>query len=73
MACTRVRVREDNEIPCRCDLTGGALRWEGNPLVSKFGKYGEEQGAWTADDAKGFIKILGNANNVYSHKNKGIL
>ena len=38
-----------------------------------FGKYGEEQGAWTADDAKGFIKILGNANNIYSHKNKGIL
>ncbi|GLR17546.1 argininosuccinate synthase [Portibacter lacus] len=35
-----------------------------------FGKYGEEQGAWTADDAKGFIKILGNASKIYYHKNK---
>lgn len=34
-----------------------------------FGKYGEEQGAWTADDAKGFIKILGNASKIYYHKN----
>lgn len=35
-----------------------------------FGKYGEEQGAWTAEDAKGFIKILGNASSIYYHKNK---
>jgi argininosuccinate synthase len=35
-----------------------------------FGKYGEEQGAWSADDAKGFIKIMGNASNIYFHKNK---
>lgn len=35
-----------------------------------FGKYGEEQGAWTADDAKGFIKILGNASKIYFHKNQ---
>lgn len=34
-----------------------------------FGKYGEEQGAWTSDDAKGFIKILGNASSIYFHKN----
>ncbi len=35
-----------------------------------FGKYGEEQGAWTSDDAKGFIKILGNASSIYYFKNK---
>lgn len=35
-----------------------------------FGKYGEEQGAWTSEDAIGFIKILGNASNIYFHKNK---
>ncbi|WP_235297234.1 argininosuccinate synthase [Portibacter marinus] len=35
-----------------------------------FGKYGEEQGGWTADDAKGFIKLMGNANKIYNHKNK---
>jgi argininosuccinate synthase len=26
-----------------------------------FGQYGEMNNAWTSDDAKGFIKILGNA------------
>src|SRR5690606_3487327 len=29
-------------------------------MNSGFGKYGEENTAWTADDAKGFIKILSN-------------
>jgi len=33
-----------------------------------FGKYGEEQGAWTAEDAKGFIKMMGNANKIYNYK-----
>jgi argininosuccinate synthase len=35
----------------------------------KFGSYGEENKAWTADDAKGFIKILGNQNKIYQHVN----
>ena len=34
-------------------------------MNSSFGKYGEENKAWTADDAKGFIKILSNAGKIY--------
>ena len=36
-------------------------------MNSNFGKYGEENKAWTADDAKGFIKILSNAGKIYEH------
>jgi argininosuccinate synthase len=32
-----------------------------------FGQYGEMNNAWTSDDAKGFIKILGNAQKTYFH------
>jgi argininosuccinate synthase len=28
----------------------------------------EMNNAWTSDDAKGFIKILGNAQNIFSSK-----
>jgi len=38
-------------------------------MNAKFGSYGEENKAWTADDAKGFIKILGNQNKIYQHVN----
>jgi argininosuccinate synthase len=39
-----------------------------NDLMSSgFGKYGEENNAWTANDAKGFIKILSNAGKIYQH------
>lgn len=34
-----------------------------------FGQYGEMNNAWTATDAKGFIKILGNAPTIYSQVN----
>lgn len=34
-----------------------------------FGEYGEINNAWTADDAKGFIKIVGNAQNIYAQVN----
>ncbi|MDN3593599.1 argininosuccinate synthase [Zunongwangia endophytica] len=34
-------------------------------MNSNFGNYGEENKAWTADDAKGFIKILSNAGKIY--------
>ncbi|MBP1838272.1 argininosuccinate synthase [Formosa algae] len=34
-------------------------------MSSTFASYGEENKGWTADDAKGFIKILGNQNKIY--------
>ena len=36
-------------------------------MNSGFGKYGEENNAWTANDAKGFIKINSNAGKIYQH------
>ncbi|SDX76134.1 argininosuccinate synthase [Lutibacter oricola] len=38
-------------------------------MKSKFGEYGETNKAWSADDAKGFIKILGTANKIYHSVN----
>ncbi len=38
-------------------------------MNNKFGQYGEMNNAWTSDDAKGFIKILGNAQNIFSSVN----
>jgi argininosuccinate synthase len=38
-------------------------------MKSGFGAYGETNKAWSADEAKGFIKILGNANKIYHHIN----
>ena len=38
-------------------------------MKAEFGSYGEMNTAWTADDAKGFIKILGNQNKIYQHIN----
>jgi len=38
-------------------------------MQAKFGSYGEMNTAWTADDAKGFIKILGNQNKIYQQVN----
>ncbi|WP_272148636.1 argininosuccinate synthase [Tenacibaculum aiptasiae] len=35
----------------------------------KFGSYGEENNSWTSDEAKGFIKILGNQNKIYQQVN----
>lgn len=34
-------------------------------MKSKVASYGEENKAWTSEDAKGFIKIYGNALNIY--------
>jgi len=36
-------------------------------MNSSFGNYGEENKAWTATDAKGFIKILSNSGKIYQH------
>jgi len=38
-------------------------------MKSKFGEYGETNKAWTADDAKGFIQILGTSNKIYHSVN----
>ena len=42
-------------------------------MKSDFGEYGEVNKAWTADDVKGFTKILGNQMKIYysvQNKNK---
>jgi argininosuccinate synthase len=38
-------------------------------MNTEFGSYGEENKGWTANDAKGFIKILGNQNKIYHQVN----
>ncbi len=38
-------------------------------MSSKFASYGEESKGWTPEDAKGFIKILGNQNKIYQQVN----
>ncbi|MFK5958047.1 MAG: argininosuccinate synthase [Lutibacter sp.] len=38
-------------------------------MKSKFGEYGETNKVWSAEDAKGFIKILGTANKIYHSVN----
>lgn len=38
-------------------------------MNAKFGSYGEMNTGWTANDAKGFIKILGNQNKIYQQVN----
>ncbi len=39
-------------------------------VKSPFGEYGEEQKGWTADDAKGFIKVLSTPLRVYYNKHR---
>ena len=51
--------------PYRFTLDG--IRSDFDLMNSGFGKYGEENKAWTADDAKGFIKILSNSGKIYQH------
>lgn len=38
-------------------------------MNAKFGSYGEESKGWTPEEAKGFIKILGNQNRIYQQVN----
>jgi argininosuccinate synthase len=38
-------------------------------MNAKFGSYGEENKGWTAEEAKGFIKINGNQNKIYQQVN----
>ncbi|RSC93698.1 argininosuccinate synthase [Tenacibaculum singaporense] len=39
-------------------------------MNAKFGSYGELNKGWTAEDAKGFIKLLGNQNKIYQQVNQ---
>jgi argininosuccinate synthase len=38
-------------------------------MKADFGSYGEENKGWTADEAKGFIKIYGNQTKIYQNVN----
>lgn len=38
-------------------------------MSAKFGKYGEENKAWSGDDVKGFTKIFGNQTGIYYQVN----
>lgn len=38
-------------------------------MKADFGSYGEMNTGWTADDAKGFIKIYANQSKIYQHVN----
>lgn len=39
-------------------------------MNAEFGSYGEENKKWTANEAKGFIKILGNSHRIYHQVNE---
>ena len=39
-------------------------------MSASFGSYGEMNKGWSADDAKGFIKILSNSGKIYNHVNQ---
>ena len=39
-------------------------------MQAEFGSYGEMNKGWTAEDAKGFIKLTANATKIYQHLNK---
>lgn len=54
--------------PYRFELNGIASKHD--LMNASFGSYGEMNKGWTADDAKGFIKILSNSGKVYNHVNK---
>ena len=43
---------------------------ENDLMNASFGSYGEMNKGWSADDAKGFIKILSNSGKIYNHVNK---
>ena len=39
-------------------------------MKTDFGEYGEVNKAWSADDVKGFTKILGNQMKIYHNVQK---
>ncbi|MCB7480696.1 argininosuccinate synthase [Christiangramia sediminis] len=54
--------------PYRFTLDG--IKSPNDLMNSSFGNYGEENKAWTADEVKGFIKILSNSGKIYQHVNQ---
>ncbi|RTE54444.1 argininosuccinate synthase [Arenibacter aquaticus] len=54
--------------PYRFELDGIASPHD--LMNASFGSYGEMNKGWTADDAKGFIKILSNSGKIYNHVNQ---
>ena len=54
--------------PYRFELNGISSKHD--LMNASFGSYGEINKGWSADDAKGFIKILSNAGKIYNHVNK---
>jgi len=56
--------------PYHFELEG--IESEHDLMKSGFGEYGETVEAWTADDIKGFTKILSNSLKIYNKVNKGI-
>ena len=54
--------------PYRYELIG--IKSKFDLMDSKFGSYGEMNKKWSADEVKGFIKILSNQNKIYQKINK---
>jgi argininosuccinate synthase len=54
--------------PYRFELNG--ISSPHDLMNASFGKYGEMNKGWTADEAKGFIKILSNAGKIANHVNQ---
>ncbi len=54
--------------PYRFELNG--ITSEHDLMNASFGSYGEMNKGWTAEEAKGFIKILSNSGKIYTHVNK---
>ncbi|TXD85450.1 argininosuccinate synthase [Subsaximicrobium wynnwilliamsii] len=46
------------------------IRSEHDLMNAKFGAYGEVNSGWTAEEAKGFIKIFANQNKIYHQVNQ---
>ncbi len=57
-------------MPYRFELQG--IESKHDLMKSGFGEYGETVKAWTADDVKGFTKILGNSLKIYHKVNQKI-
>lgn len=51
--------------PYRFGIAGVESKYD--LMQSDFGQYGEMNNAWTADDVKGFTKILANQTKIYQH------
>lgn len=54
--------------PYRFELNG--ISSPHDLMNASFGSYGEMNKGWTADDAKGFIKIISNSGKIYNHVNQ---